>query len=232
MNYRFQLHYRITLNTALALQSGSGRGAFHQTIMRDRQGFLIPASSQKGRLRFYCKRILNLLPEVSQAELCDLEDQLFGNVLNRLDGAGVKRRNLLFFENAYISEAFSKHEDDAFLPTEARSRIKINRRTGSVDGQHLAFFEAVPRNLVFDACIEGYLGKGKPGSDPALGLLLSAIGIFDRLGSNQSRGFGSVQCRPHRFVASTVGQEPVQVNADTLETWRKAFIHRYLKEVI
>ena len=84
MNYAFSLHFRIILQSALAIQSGSGGGHFNQTVMRDRNGFFIPASSQKGRLRFYCQRICGLLPPGAKPALTARMEQLFGNVTNRI----------------------------------------------------------------------------------------------------------------------------------------------------
>lgn len=235
MTYRFRLDYQLRLKTGLAIQSGSGGGRFHQSLMRDRDGLLIPASTQKGRLKFYCERIAALLHsegKTALAELDDLIEQLFGSDRNRQESLQ-RRRYLLYFENAYLNKAFTdgeKQQGAPFMPAEARARILINRKTGSIEGQHLAFYQASARDLIFDAHIEGLLADEEPGRDPALGLLLTALGMFERLGSNQSRGCGAVVCEPVYFAHKDPhGHEKVQ-GRQVLQQWREQFVTRYLAE--
>ncbi len=169
-----ELDLKLRLDTALLIGSHFTRGKVQKLMVRNHDNRpYIPATTLKGRLRYYLERFAT--------QLRSLDPRLPEHPVETLLGKE-NQPGLLYFDNAVLP----------VRQLERRSGIMVNRMLGSVEGQFLRSFETCVAGQVLTTTIEGAFPANAP-IDDLLCLLLGALRLFDKLGSSKSAGLGSVR---------------------------------------
>lgn len=212
----FSLTFEIQAITGFQIQSGYGHQQFNQVVVRDVDGNLtIPASSLKGRLKYYVELFTDMIENPKVQPLGNLR---IGEPENGPESGDKKKMHpmlidlfgneqqsgRLYFDAGRLKAELKASKKDSSESTfhfgEARTGTLIHRGLGSVKGKSLRFFEVAPRGMEFKTVIDGQLP-----SDPdwkrsdALNHLFGGLQLFHQLGADKSRGNGSVKIYNRQF---------------------------------
>lgn len=199
-----ELDLILQLDTAILIGSDFSRGRVHKLMVRDHNGNpIIPATTLKGRLRYY----LGLFEQ----QLRTFMPQLPTNLIDTLLG-GPNLPGCLFFDSIALT-----------VPDlEQRSGIMVNRMLGSVEANFLRTMETSVAGQTLKTRIEGHFPDGAP-HDDLLCLLLGALRLFDKLGSNKSAGLGTVSVTVEKL---SLGGKVIEAEAKLTH-----YLNRQLLEV-
>lgn len=205
----FVLKFEIQMLTGFQIQSGYGHKQFHQVVVRNPQGQLfLPASSLKGRLRYYSRLFDGIMAQTNKEDYRDgpFEDS---SIIKKMFGSE-KQSGCLFFDAGRLKPEFLTNADSPqsrFRYSEARSGTQLLRSLGSVRGKSLRFYEVGPRGLEFSTQVEGTLTANEPWeTSHTLNVLLGALKLFNQLGADKSRGNGSVRIFNQSLSVRTAGK--------------------------
>ena len=209
-----EICFDLTIHSAFFIGSGLGiAGIVDKACMKDADGFIyIPGSSIKGKVRYYCKQLLQQPQFNTSVEICEtlnnpevcksdnscLICKLFGS--NYTEGA-------LHFYDAQLKEEFrsvwekenlKKNPIDMKYQTNLRTNNKINRYTRTTEKGHLFTTEYGEKGFVFDGKIIGYFDmvicEDSVHKTPLeLFLLMSGLRLVNNIGGQKSRGMGNCQ---------------------------------------
>lgn len=199
-----------TLQTVTPYHIGSGfraGGILDNGLVKEGDGLpYIPASSIKGRLRYFAKQLCSIIDvagDTAQA-LCNTAERrhycypadkvrasgLSPCLICRLFGSPAFPGSLLF-QDATL--ALLKDNQD--LLTSERAGVMINRTTRTAKTGHLFFTETGIDGLLFSSQIEGEVVILDENESPPkeLTILVSALKMLDHIGGQRSRGLGRLQ---------------------------------------
>jgi len=215
---RIELKLHIRLHTSFQIRSGYSGAGLNQTMVSDRHGQLfIPASSLKGRIKFYAGQFASIMTGLSGTGSWNegWRTRLFGDE---------KQRGGLFFEHALLEDQWLEADTGGkeiseqnrrrglAWQRERRSGIRVDRMVGSVADKALRFYETSAPRLGFHCTIEGALPMGAEAwTAPDLCLLFGAVRLCRKLGAEKSRGQGQAEIKP---ISLTIDPGP---NAETFQ---------------
>ncbi len=227
----FSLQFEIHFLTGFQIQSGYGHQHLNQVVVRDVEGELvIPASSLKGRMRYYTELFHSILsPQDTTGDGKNTPSE----IINHLFGSSGDKKGSVYFDAGRLKEEFRASADSSTLSgqkrrfryREERTGTQILRTLGSVRGKHLRFYEATPRGLQFSSEIEGALEN-----PDQLFYLLGAMRLFNQLGADKSRGNGSVSLIPIQLFLTLDGESPQQFNESEMRKQLEHYVQQKLGE--
>jgi len=195
---------RLTMTSDWHVGSGMGRpGNVDRLIIRDSDGLpFVPAKTLRGIWRDACERLCRGLDNGQLAEWSRLVDQLFGSqpALGLKDPTGrhsdptqtplesavqirsaripCRLRNQLGRADPQIRQAM----------TFVKPGVKIDRRSGSAQADHLRFEEVARKGTILEA--ECQLHVSESVRETAGALLIASAKLVERLGGKRRRGLG------------------------------------------
>jgi len=206
-----QIEIQFDLITKSAFYIGSGMGiagVVDNACLKDMDGFVyVPGSSIKGKLRYFCKQLLQMLsfktsipvcgtlgrPEICMSDTC-LICKLFGSSYTE----GAFHFSDARLKNEFIATLQKQTPLDMGYQSSLRTNNKINRYTKNAEPGHLFTTEVGERELILNGKIHGYFeGIQCEVSDNPIPLevilILSGLHLLNSLGGQKSRGLGNCE---------------------------------------
>lgn len=228
-----EICFDLTVHSAFFIGSGLGiAGIVDKACMKDAEGFIyIPGSSIKGKIRYYCKQLLQLPKFKTSVEICEtfnnpevcksdnpcLICRLFGS--NYTEGA-------LHFHNAQLKDEFrsvldKKNPIDMKYQTNLRTNNKINRYTRTTEKGHLFTTEAGEKGFVFDGTIIGCFDvviceESEYKTPLELFLLMSGLHLVNNIGGQKSRGMGNCKVEISKIMIDGIQYNPSNILHDNI----------------
>jgi CRISPR/Cas system CSM-associated protein Csm3 (group 7 of RAMP superfamily) len=233
-----QIEIQFDLITKSAFYIGSGMGiagVVDNACLKDMDGFVyIPGSSIKGKLRYFCKQLLQMplfktsipvcetlgRPEICMSDTC-LICKLFGSSYTE----GAFHFSDARLKNEFIATLQKQTPLDMGYQSSLRTNNKINRYTKTTEPGHLFTTEVGERELIFEGNIRGDI-KGIQCDDSnnpiplELILVLSGLNLLNSLGGQRSRGLGN--CKVENIIINIDGRQYNRseiLNEDRLFEW-------------
>jgi len=188
-------NYIITVKVLTGLHIGVGNdrpeiGGIDNPFIKDPVSNLpyIPGSSLKGKMR-------SLLETETKEYMINYEnnkEQINENILKIFGGGNEPTR--LIFRDLKLKEIFLQKFKEGKLQLEAKTEVKINRRTGKAAGTGPRTTERIPPDTEFiGEILVRYINEQDLKN--TLKALKKAIDLLnnDYLGSSGSRGYGAVE---------------------------------------
>lgn len=218
---RIRIDYTLAFKTPFHCGTGIREGLIDRTVVKDGAGYLyIPGSTFKGVVRERCEQLARLFEELDEDmynRIADPHEEKpallngFSRVttmITRIFGSHIQPGHLFFDDARQDDDAINEydgaeeHEKGRYknLQLDRYTQVRINRLTRTAVPGALYTSEFGLKDLQFRGAITGWLQctpiDEQAGSPTySLLLLMTGLGMIDRLGGNKSTGKGQCECK-------------------------------------
>ena len=236
-----EIKYSLTMQTAFFIGSGLGiAGVVDKGCLKDVNGFVyIPGSSIKGKIRYFCKQLIQLkqfktsIPvcqTLSNPEICKTNTPC---LICKLFGSSFTEGALQFLDaklKQELQEALKSGESarsllDAKYQVSFRSNNKINRYSQITEKGHLFTSEVGESGLEFEGKIIGTIDGEIMDKVPMnFAFLVAGMNLVNNIGGQKSRGLGYIKNLEIEYIK--VENKPYQFSdlTEEMETDIKLFL--------